>query len=98
MKIVQAKQDHEDTLKKLIVQVKKNCEERIRVVEQWREKQIKLLEVPSQQQVERIEKQLERKELQQLNMKLGMPPFHFTMSNFNELIIKDNAQHPSIHS
>jgi len=96
IQIVQAKQDHEETLEKQIVQVKQNCEERIRVVEQWREKQIKLLEVPSQQQVERIEKQLERKELQQLNMKLGMPPFHFTMSNFNQLKTKKTSwySHP----
>jgi len=63
------------------------------VVEQRREEQIKSLEVQSQQQVERIgklEQQLKEKEqeLEQLNMKLGMPPFHFTMSNFNQLKTK----------
>jgi len=47
-----------------------------------------------QQQVERIEKlekQLKDKEqeLEQLNMKLRIPPFHFTVSNFNQLKTKN---------
>ena len=84
------KQQQIETLKEQIVQVKQDHEERIKAVEQRREKQIKSLEVQSQQQVERIgklEKQLKEKEqeLEQLNMKLGMPPLHFTMSNFNQL-------------
>ena len=74
--------EHEKQIKALkeqIVQVKQDHE--------------KSLEVQSQQQVERIEKlekQLKEKEqeLEQLNMKLGMPPFHFTMSNFNQLKTK----------
>ena len=79
-----------EALKEQIVQVKQAHEERIKAVEQRREEQMKSLEVQSQQQVERIgklEKQRKDKEqeLEQLNMKLGMPPFHFTMSNFNQL-------------
>ena len=90
----QEQKDHEkqqqiDALKEQIMLVKRDHE----VVEQRREEQIKSLEVQSQQQVERIgklEQQLKEKEqeLEQLNMKLGMPPFHFTMSNFNQLKTK----------
>jgi len=73
--------EHEKQIKALkeqIVQVKEDHEK---------------LEVQSQQQAERIEKlekQLKEKEkeLEQLNMKLGMPPFTFTMSNFNQLKAK----------
>ena len=88
------KQQQIEALKEQIVQVQQDHEERIKAVEQRREEQIKSLEVQSQQQVERIgklEKQLKQKEqeLEQLNMKLGMPPFHFTMSNFNQLKTKD---------
>ena len=57
---------------------------------------MKSLEVQSQQQVERIgklEKQLKDKEqeLEQLSMKLGVPPLHFTMSNFNQLKTKNTC-------
>ena len=88
------KQQQIEALKEQIVQVKQDHEERIKAVEQQREEQIKSLEVQSQQQVERIgklEKHLKEKEqeLEQLNMKLGMPPFHLTMSNFNQLKTKD---------
>ena len=88
------KQQQIDALKEQIIQVKQDHEERIKAVEQRREEQIKSLEVQSQQQVERIgklEKQLKDKEqeLEQLNMKLGMPPFHFAMSNFNQLKTSD---------
>ena len=88
------KQQQIEALKEQIVQVKQDHEERIKAVEQRREEQIKSLEVQSQQQVERIgklEKQLKEKEqeLEQLNMKLGMPPLHLTMSNFNQLKTKN---------
>ena len=85
------KQQQIDALKEQIVQVKQDHEERIKAVEQRREEQIKSLEVQSQQQVERIENQLKEKEqeLGQLSMKLGVAPFHFTMSNFNQLKTND---------
>ena len=85
------KQQQIDVLKEQIVQVKQDHEERIKAVEQRREEQIKSLEVQSQQQVERIENQLKEKEqeLGQLSMKLGVAPFHFTMSNFNQLKTND---------
>ena len=78
----QEKQQQIEALKEQIIQVKQDHGEKM-----------KSLEVQSQQQVERIEKlekQLKEKEqeLEQLNMKLGMPPFHFTMSNFNQLKTK----------
>ena len=86
--------EHEKQIKALkeqIVQVKKDHE--------------KSLEVQSQQQVERIgklEKQLKEKEQEreQLNMKLGMPPIHFTMSNFKQLKTKQTyggTAHPCTH-
>ena len=89
------KQQQIEALKEQIVQVKQDHEERIKAVEQRREDQMKSLEVQSQQQVERIgklEKQLKEKEqeLEQLNMKVqvGVPPFHLTMPNFNQLKTK----------
>ena len=56
----------------------------------------KITGVQSQQQVKRIdklEKQLQEKEqeLEQISMKLGMPPFNFTMSNFNQLKTMDTC-------
>ena len=61
-------------LKEQIVHVKHDHEERIKAVE-WR--------------IGKLETQLKRKEqeLEQLNMKVqvGVPPFTFTMSNFNHL-------------
>ena len=80
-----------------IVQVQQDHVGRIKAVEQRRvEVKIRSLEVQSQQQVERIgklEKQLKEKErkLEQLNMKLGIPPFYFTLSNFNQLKTKDTC-------
>ena len=88
------KQQQIEALKEQIVQVQQDHEERIKAVEQRREELMKSLEVQSQQQVERIgklEKQLKDKEqeLEQLNMILGMPPLHLTMSNFNQLKTKN---------
>ena len=81
------------TLQKEHEKQMKALKEQIIQVTQDHEEKIKSLEVQSQQQAERIEKiekQLKEKEqeLEQLNMKLGMPPFHFTMSNFNQLKTK----------
>ena len=96
-------QQHQEKLQQIeeqIVQVKEDHEERIKVVEQKREEQRKSLTVQSQQHVKRIgklEKQPKEKEqeLEQLNMKSGMPPFHFIMYDFNQLKSKDTSWHSS---
>ena len=81
--------EHEKQIKALkvqIVQVKQDHEEQIKAVKQQREEQIKSLEVQSQQQIGNLEKQLKETERElelQLNIKLGVPPFHLTMYNFN---------------
>jgi len=73
----------------------KALKEQIVQVKQYHEKS---LEVQSQQQVERIGKQLKEKEqeLEQLKIDVGMP-LHFTMSNFKQLKTKKTYQYSPSH-
>jgi len=88
--------EKEEQIKSMQKTLQKEHEKQIKALKeqivQVKEDHEKSLEVQSQQQAERIgklEKQLKEREqeLEQLNMKVqvGVPPFHFTMSNFNHL-------------
>ena len=83
------KQQQIEALKEQILQGKQNHNDQIKAVEQRREKQIKSLEAQLKQEhevVKSLEAQLKQEqEIEWLNMKLGMPPFTFTMHNFNQL-------------